>query len=291
MLDNPSRKVPLSPLPYGPYAHGWDGLYEDDTARATMFAAAVHELQNVGILCAVTCSTLNDLYRAGASNLPAHCITMMPPEPVVVSLLIETSRIWRMGPRLVPQIKQMTFYLDNARQLLTANTHCTVMPTPVGNVEFEALVDAWRAASGAIWTTFDVIECEPPVPLAAGVIPAMMKLKDFLARARDGGTPCLSEARGEYPSWAQRRQRVRALVNLRATACYGGVTRTILVRDASYGGLGLDYAPGLQVGVPIVLTLEGGRYFEAVVAWCHGERAGVKFPAELTADDPLLAGA
>lgn len=72
-----------------------------------------------------------------------------------------------------------------------------------------------------------------------------------------------------------------------AHLCCGNRTQTVVIRDASRGGMKIEYAYGLNVGDKVTIELNS-RVLEATVAWSVASYCGVDFSTPLAEDDPAL---
>ena len=68
-----------------------------------------------------------------------------------------------------------------------------------------------------------------------------------------------------------------------------GEARTVLITDASSGGLGLDFTEGVKDGDYITVVLSTGRTFRGEIAWSAGTRSGIRFDEELPHNDILFS--
>ena len=116
-------------------------------------------------------------------------------------------------------------------------------------------------------------------------------LIELLQEAIVGGSPCIDEhGRISIPELPQRRRNARRTICQPCTLTHNRTTSQAFVRDVSPGGFGLERVPQLQPKSLVLIELPSGRRFTAVVAWCEGTTAGVRFSRTLLPNDPLLSG-
>lgn len=156
------------------------------------------------------------------------------------------------------------------------------------DVDPEILAYAWRRACRA------AIDCiETLARSQSGAAPGQLKpyttMLDVLRLAEEGKTPCLEpDGRVAIPGWAERRSDVRHTLHLAATAQFGERTVPVMIRDASFAGLGIDCAHPASPGARITVRLPGDRALSGEVAWANGRRIGIRLAQRLAAGDPLL---
>lgn len=261
------------------------------------------EVRNTSVLTAITGSILNSLAAAEARELPAYTAAYLPPDPVVFAGV--AYRIVEVGGCAETYNILSSLYsgLAAAKALLQSRASprnglgfgdrpsrfSPGSSRPISSESLGELVDAWRGLAGrALLAIYELERIQFAVhnDLEAGEgenLPAMLRA------VRDGSSPCLLEGRPVMPSWAQRRRHRRVLLNMMATARYGGQTREVLVVDVSQGGLAMDFADDVEVGTVVSLRLSNGRRLAGSVAWSHNRKAGIAFFRELSAKDPLIS--
>jgi len=262
---------------------GEAGPYQADHDRDLLLISAIRELQNIAILSANIAMFLNSVYRSNTRSIPMRVAAFMPPDPVVLPLLLQGG--WR--AKQVPELKLVFADLEAAKRLL--RPYITDSRAPIDNGTLLDLVNAWKDATGSILAAFEMFENEPGVRQTTKLKSTISEIKQVLVDAREGNVPAESANRFEVSAWSRRREHKRLLLNANVVAHYHGQSRNAMVTDVSITGFSLSDAPGLRLGDRASVTLAGGRSLAGEVVWISQNRAGVKLFAELSASDPLVS--
>lgn len=116
-------------------------------------------------------------------------------------------------------------------------------------------------------------------------------LLQLLTAAKDGRAPCIDKAGNVVlPDMPQRRRTTRRSLLQQCVLRYRGKTATVMAKDISTTGVGLEHTPELKSDELVQLELTGGRRLIGVVVWASGTSAGVRLGRHLPPNDPLLVG-
>ena len=86
------------------------------------------------------------------------------------------------------------------------------------------------------------------------------------------------------------RRHERVAVNIRAILYHGDRFKTVMIRNISNGGVGIDGCGALMPHDQVSIGLLNGRTIDAVVRWWFAGACGVQFIEPLKMDDCLLCG-
>jgi len=251
-----------------------------------LYRAAQSENENFGVLAAVVSCTLNDLRNEGACALPRSMRGFMPGDPV----LLQNFRGLASGS-LTAGLEMHLIYLiaqiDVAKRLL--REYLADHKYFLTHHETDQLCHAWRGVCDhvlVVMADFDSLlgETEVDAPQIDRI-----RLEHSLVDAREGGTELSLNRNCSFPKWAQKRRHRRVLLNDIGRAKIGGQVRSVLITDASAGGLGLDFTEGVRKGDSIAVTLSTGRTFRGQIVWSAGTRSGLQFDEELSHNDILFS--
>ena len=87
------------------------------------------------------------------------------------------------------------------------------------------------------------------------------------------------------------RRHDRHETHIRAILHYRETFTTVLIRNLSRGGAGLNCSESLMPEDKVMLTLLDGRSIQGEVRWWLAGACGIKFRDELSREDPLLTRA
>ncbi len=74
-----------------------------------------------------------------------------------------------------------------------------------------------------------------------------------------------------------------------AVVHFDGKAQNVIIRDASCGGMKLEFAYGLMPGDKIGIELASERMLEGTVMWSVAAFCGVEFTSMLDEADPVIA--
>ena len=125
--------------------------------------------------------------------------------------------------------------------------------------------------------------------MASGTwIDELMSLGIELEEATRGAMPYYNSRRFEVPGATEQMRGLRLQLNSEAVLTHRGLSRKVLIRDISQGGLGIEGVDTMKVGSTITLQLPTGRQLAGEVCWQEGARAGISLSERLPLSDPLM---
>ena len=255
---------------------------------ASLRIAVVNEVLHTGVLVGVTGSVVNDLFATGRLNMPVAAGRFVPPDPII--LRTHGPFVFNVASRRGVQNSIGSFC--SILSLAKARTHFAIANARQAITSKETIPECtnlWRCAAGAGIEMMQTLDYS--TRFASGEIndDNVNKLVNLLSGVRDGASPCIDNGTPSVPSWAQRRQFRRIVLNMEAMLAVNGREHNVLVADVSQGGMRLVTTQPLKIGTIVIARLRTGRRFVSVVAWHNGQSVGVQFNRELPPDDPLLA--
>jgi hypothetical protein len=111
---------------------------------------------------------------------------------------------------------------------------------------------------------------------------------DERANPRDSGAGSVTEPAAGDENALPSREHNRMRTNARAVLYAGTTFQSTVIRDISFGGVGLSGARGLFPGERVTITLLNGASRTGVVRWWLGGCCGVKFDEPLTSEDAFF---
>ncbi|MBU2582584.1 MAG: PilZ domain-containing protein [Alphaproteobacteria bacterium] len=257
-----------------------------DERLREMFEAARSEAENFGVLAAVVSCTLNDMNDAGASLVPNFVLGFIPSDPILLQ------NLRRLAGGCIPagldtHIEFLNAQIEVAKKLLRGSVE--ERKSFLTLHEIDQLAHAWRGVCDHVIVVMAGLDALLPEVGGGSSQIDRFQLENGLVNARDGGSDLSLKRDFNFPSWAQKRRHRRVLLNDIGKAKVKGRTRTVLITDASAGGLGLDFTEGFEQGERITVILSTGRLFLGQVVWSAGTRAGVQFDQELSQNDILFS--
>ena len=250
--------------------------------------AVVHEVLHTGVLVGVTGSVVNDLFATGRLNMPVAAGGFVPPDPII--LRTHGPFVFNVASRR--GVRNSIGSFCSILSLAKARTHVAIANARQAMSSKDTIPECtnlWRCAAGAGVEMLQTLDYH--TRFSSGEINEenVSKLVNLLAGVRDGASPCLNNGKPSVPSWAQRRQFRRIVLNMEAMLVVNGREHKVLVADVSQGGMRIVTTQSLKIGAIVIARLQTGRRFVSVVAWHNGQSVGVQFNRELPPDDPLLA--
>jgi hypothetical protein len=254
--------------------------------------ALVCETHSAALLTAAIASAVNALRRQGTDRNEAALKPYVPREPALISVLkngmLETELdedtigvICDFFDDLAPARIALDQYFADANHIGDDRASALHMLT---------LTNSWRRPCEDALVAVRLLHGH------AGQLPSQYTtnsevLMDLLQQVINGGSPCIDgSGRIALPDLPQRRRNARRTICQPCTITHNRKTSQAFVRDVSPGGFGLEQVPPLVPKTLILIELPSGRRFTAVVAWCNGSTAGVRFARILLPNDPLLSG-
>ena len=93
-----------------------------------------------------------------------------------------------------------------------------------------------------------------------------------------------------YPTCRNGEKAARRSLLQQCVLRHRGKTATVIAKDISTTGLGLERTPELKKNELVQVELTGGRRLIGAIVWASGTSAGVKLGKPLPPNDPLLGG-
>lgn len=271
-----------------------DEIESPDAADLKMpvIEALVCETHSAALLTAAIASATNAFRLQGTDRSEAALKPYVPREPALISVLKNGMLEADLDEELVGVVCDFFDDLAPARialdQYFADANH--IGTDRASALHLLALTNSWRRASK------DALAAVRMLHVHIGSLPPQYTsnsdvLVDLLQQIIGGGTPCI-DASGKIalPDLPQRRRNARRTICQPCKITHNRTTSNAFVRDVSPGGFGLEQVPPLAPNSLILIELPSGRRFTAVVAWCTGSTAGVRFARTLLPNDPLLSG-
>ena len=255
---------------------------------ASLRLAVVQEILHTCVLVGVTGSIINDLFAAGRLNMPRAAGGFVPADPIILRTHgpVTFNVASRRG------VRNAIGSFCSSLSLAKARTHVAIADAQQAMTSIEAIPECtnlWRCAAGTGVEMMQSLDASTSFASDEITEENINKLVELLERVRDGASPCLINGTPDVPSWAQRRQFRRIVLNMEARLVVNGHEHNLLVADVSQGGMRIVTAQPIKIGAIVIVRLRTGRRFVSVVAWHNGQSVGVRFNRELPPNDPLLA--
>lgn len=258
-----------------------------------LLEAIVCEAQTAALHVAAIASGLNALHAKAHLKNPAELKNFLPSSSAVVGELLRSHEEAGLGETALLHMKEFFTELSAARpgiERLFADFE-RVGVQNAANHGNAATFAVWsrlcQRATGAI-SALDA-DLRDRLPPYYGENSAM--LLRLLKSAGDGQYPCIDRTGNVFlPDMPQRRKTTRRSLLQQCVLRHRGKTATVIAKDISTTGLGLERTPELKANELVQVELTGGRRLIGVVVWTSGTSAGVKLGKPLPPNDPLLVG-
>jgi hypothetical protein len=259
---------------------------------AGLLEAIVCETHAAALLVAAIASGLNALQGKAPLRNPAELKSFLPSSSTIVGELLRSHEEAGLGDIALLRMKEFLGDLAAARtgiERLFADFDRLGVQHAVSHGA--AALTAWsrlcQRAIGAV-SALDA-DLRDRLPPYYGENSAM--LLRILKSAGDGQCPCIDKAGNVVlPDMPQRRKAARRSLLQQCVLRHRGKTATVIAKDISTTGLGLERTPELKTNELVQVELTGGRRLIGVVVWASRTSAGVKLGKPLPPNDPLLAG-
>lgn len=257
-----------------------------------MIVALLSEVENVGLLVAVSTCVVNALaagvnYAIGEEALA----TYLPPPPHVFRSVCAQLATADLPASISSDLQEFYTRLELAHKMTQMYTRFPAAADVKGGVHIDVLADTWRELCCKVLdVAADLRACVNGGPAADGTRwPVTARL---LGAASNGDWPCVSDAGCvEVPGWAEQRRHPRWRVSWTAMLHLGVESCQVEVVDVSQGGFGLQSRQPLEAGMIVLLELDNGRRLDGRLAWVSGHKLGLMLNQPLAVNDPLLAAA
>ena len=263
---------------FGEQSHG--------EGAASLVAALDAEIETIAVMSGLVASVLNRALARHSINGVEQMLAQMPNQPLLLTMSARMDHAEDIAD-VTAQAGELAGALANAKRGLRSFVDARGAGRSVGELVFVA--ELWRTVCRCARLARQTIGACPHRALACASHIDTARVRDMLINCEAGGWRSIGPDDVEMPEWAQRRRHRRVMLNMRALASYGYTTRDVLLRDASPGGFGIDFADNLGVGERIDLTLSDGRTLPGRVVWSRGQRAGIELFEALAHDDVLFA--
>jgi hypothetical protein len=123
----------------------------------------------------------------------------------------------------------------------------------------------------------------------AAVRGAVLRMRQLLRSAKDGGHPCVSRGGAVFvPGWLDRRHQERLPLGWRIELEVNGTREHATLNDLSTTGMGIANCRQHPVGAEVIAHLSTGRCLVGRVQWSEGDRLGAVLLSSLPPTDALL---
>jgi hypothetical protein len=260
---------------------------------AGLLEAIVCETHAAALQVAAIASGLNALQGKAPLKNPAELKNFLPSSSAVVGELLRSHEEAGVGDTALLRMKEFFRDLSAARAgiaRLFADFDRLGVQQAVshGNATtFTAWSSLCQRAVGAV-SALDA-DLRDRLPPYYGENSAM--LLRILKSASEGQCPCIDKSGNVVlPDMPQRRKAARRSLLQQCVLRHRGKTATVITKDISTTGLGLERTPELKKNDLVQVELTGGRRLIGAIVWASGTSAGVKLGKPLPPNDPLLGG-
>lgn len=255
-------------------------------AASDLLTALEAEVETVAVMSGFIASVLNRALAHSAITGLEKLLSQMPNQPILLSTAARTEHADQIRT-VADRAGLLAIALADAKRAMHRFFGRRDPAQTMG--ELAHVTGLWRKVCRNARLTYAAIAASPLRVEAPTARVNTARLTELLVNCEAGGWRSISHGDPEIPDWAQRRRHRRVLLNMRALAHYGHITRDVLIRDASPGGFGIDFADNVAIGERMQLTLSDDRKLAGRVVWARGQRAGVQLFEELPPDDSLFA--
>lgn len=266
---------------------------ESSSEARRLMEAIVCNIDRLALDAAAVMSGINTLQHADTAMKATEIVRFLPVQenqlPLMQTTLKEISGVSYVLPELEPMLRLfhdgrelMQGFVDDEKELGRERARI---------IYADRLQVVWSLICKSVKQLIDETSNELRLSLPLAYQQNSAVLSSLLTGAANGLSPCIDDDGHLYaPQLPQQRRWTRHTVLQRCHVEHGEKRFDAFVVDASAGGLGLEQMPELARNSQIRVTMECGRHFDCIVAWSREGRAGVRFPAPLLQNDPLLNG-
>ena len=258
-----------------------------------LIEAIVCETQTAALQVAAIVSGLHALRAKAALRNPAELKNFLPGGSAVIGELLRSHEEAGLDPKTLLNVKEFFGELSAARpgiERLLADVERLGAEHPSSHNQVSASA-AWSRLCQHALAAVSALDADlrHRLPPYYGENAAM--LAGVLKTAGDGQHPCIDKAGNiVLPNMPQRRRTTRRSLLQQGMLRYRGKMSSVIAKDISTTGLGLERAPELKIQELVQVELTGGRRLMGVIVWASGSSAGVKLGKPLPPNDPLLVG-
>jgi hypothetical protein len=145
------------------------------------------------------------------------------------------------------------------------------------------------SSAGPSTLTSEGVQTSEPLPPRSTRSPRIASRDGEVLACDDDTEPVVAPVDDQKNALSRQHDRMRT--NLRAVVYAGTTFQSTVIRDISFGGVGLSGAAGLFPGESVKITLLNGQSRSGIVRWWLSGCCGVQFQKPLTSDDPFFEAA
>lgn len=258
-----------------------------------LLEAIVCETQAAALQVAAIASALNALRAKTHLRSPAQLKSFLPSSAAVIGELLRSHEEAGLGARTLLELREFFAELSAARpsiERLLSDLMALGAEHAAGPSNTTAFTTWSRLSQRAIGAV-STLDAELRNRLPSYYADNSAMLIRLLNGVGNGQQPCIDKSGNVVlPNMPQRRKTTRRSLLQQCTLRYRGKTASVIAKDISATGLGLERAPDLKAQELVQIELMGGRRVIGVVAWAAGSSAGIKLGKPLPPNDPLLLG-
>ncbi len=247
-------------------------------------AALIREARDISLLVAVSGSIVNVLATGQRLGLRSSLAAYVPPTPSVMpSAIKQMSHMDDARNNAVQGLVSFYALVSFARNatLVFADKREKSRKSP--GVPIESLAEAWRAAAKQGINVLKLLDNdEARAEFGQKDKYAAQRLVELLRGVELGRAPCVRiDGVVIVPGWIERRPQVRRQVVRPTEVAINGTNHTMVIRDISEGGIGLEGNAAAEPGDRVSIKLESGTHVSGIAVWSSDGRLGVKLDHQL----------
>lgn len=260
-------------------------LSMQDTRLLERFTA---EVTASALSCAALLSCFNTIQFDRVILMPADLRLYTPPSPMTFTAVTGSEIAELLSHETRAALSGYQYYLEAGKRLLSGHLEPGRENVAVEFDAFRALLAPFKTASlFSLMTARDLSQLHASMGTGK-CIGELDKLAADLDEANRGGTPYFLDRHFVVPGAADQMRGLRIQLNSEAVLTHRGGVSTVIVRDVSQGGLGLEGVEAMRPGSAVSLLLPTGRKLSGEVHWQEGTRAGINLTERLALSDPLM---
>jgi hypothetical protein len=245
-----------------------------------LHAAIAQEAQDIALLVAVSGSIINAILTFKQRQLQSAAATYLPPQPILFPVAVAANS-W--GDTMLPAtIQSMTSFYGLIAFARTATVNFGARREPGDPAPQAAVVaKAWEAAATQsinILGLLGLLHGNAAESNNDTAGPGPLRLVEVLTAVAAGHSPCVRiDGTVIIPGWLEPRTNVRREVSLPATVSVNGTQQSVMVRNVSATGMGLEGGASLKPGDRVRIEIGNGQSHEGIAVWNRDGRVGIKF--------------
>lgn len=289
------------------------GLYMLQSLRSKVFTAGragtpasghadapASALDGVALLEAIVCETQTEAMHAGVVTSGMNALRLkqrvkspqslknfLPRDSAVVGELLRSHEEAGLSAPTMLQLRDAFAALATAR----AGAERFFADCGQESEHAAALAAQWSHLCDQMAESLKALETETTVKLPDYFADNSATLVKMLMSIANGAHPCI-DAAGDVvlPDLTQRRRAARRSLLQQVMLRHRGKNTSVIAKDISATGLGLDRVPELKLEELVQIEMTGGRRLMGMVMWIRGSTAGIRLGKPLPPNDPLLGG-